>query len=441
MDQPQLISVLRFSIQLFLSESVFLIGMPRRRLFSLRVILSLLCYAFAGTGYYKLLYSLPINAVFPFITLWIGLFILSLCVIIICYDISFTELLFIGVGGYATEHIAFAAAKMVQFKTGLNENVLGPWWEYLLFRLLPYLLCSILLYFCVIRKNHERKNAGNTDIRILLLALVILFTAVVLSGLSDYPKIVPAQALYRNIICPLYSMVCAVLVIMLEFYFSRENRLTRERETMEQLLLMSYAQQKSSKEAIDIINVKCHDLKHQMRLLTRIDDEAERHQYIDEMRQAVSIYDATYHTGCEALDYILREKTLLCDEYGISLSCMADGSVLHFMGAPDIYALFGNILDNALESARKEQNPQKRLISFRLNRQGKMIHIHVQNTCPDAPQFLDGLPVTTKADTDHHGYGVRSIRYIVEKYQGELLMRVKENRFLLDILIPESDRF
>ena len=368
MDQTQLISVLRFSIQLFISEAVFLIGVPRREKFALRLALSLAGYGIASVGCYELMDSFPETMVVPYILLWMCLFALSLGVIITCFDISFTELLFIGVGGYATEHTAFAAAKVIQYATGMYEERIGAVWEYILFRLLPYILVAGLMYFCVIRRNRRKGDVEKRDIRMILLALVILFTAVVLSGLTDSTVVLAGRSVLRNVICPLYSLVCAVLVILIEFYFSRENRLTREREIMEQMLQMSYAQQKSSKEAIDIINIKCHDLKHQMGMLSRIDDADERHQYIDEMRQAVSIYDATYHTGSESLDYILREKTLLCDEYGISLSCMVDGSVIGFMHAPDIYSLFGNILDNAVESARKEKVPEKRLISFQMKR-------------------------------------------------------------------------
>ena len=439
MDQTNLFSVLRFSIQLFFAEGIFLIGMPRRDQFGLRMALSLIGYGIAATGCYELMSLLPKNIAFPYIMLWFSLFILSLCVIIFCFDITFTELLFIGVGGYATEHMAFAAARVIQYATGMYEETIGVIWDHLLFRVLPFVLTPALIYLCVIRREKKNGDMSQKDIRMLILALIIQFTAVVLSGFTDLTMMASGYSVLGNVICPLYSLVCALLVILIEFYFSRENRLTQEREVMEQMLQMSYAQQKTSKEAIDIINIKCHDLKHQMGILTRIDDADERHQYIDEMKQAVSIYDATYHTGCESLDYILREKTLLCDEYGISLSCMVEGKSISFMTAPDIYSLFGNILDNAIESARKEKVQDKRLVSFRLNRQGKMIHIHEDNACTDSLQFLNGLPVTTKEDKNNHGYGVRSIRYIVEKYRGEMLMRVRDGRFLLDILLPEEE--
>lgn len=439
MDQMQFISIFRFTIQLLISEAVFLIGIPRRKDFPVRLFCSAVCYSLSAAAYYKMILS-PGPVMATYIALWILLFGLSLCVIFACFDVSFEETLFIGVGGYATEHIAFAVTKIVQYITGMDAEAIGVIPEYLLFRLLPYILAAALVYFFVIRKNRRQTEAEQKDKRLIILAMVILFTAIVLSGITDSLSGIWRQSLLGQVICPLYSMVCAVLVILIEFFFSRENRLTREREIMEQMLQMSYAQQKSSKEAIDIINIKCHDLKHQMGLLTRIDDKEQRHQYIDEMRRAVSIYDASYQTGCESLDYILREKTLLCDEYEITFSCMADGGTLGFMEAPDIYALFGNMLDNAIESAQKEPIPQKRCVSLRMNRQGQMVHIHIENTCPDHPRFIDGIPVTTKADQQNHGYGVRSICYIVKKYQGQILMRVRDGRFLLDIVLPEDGK-
>ena len=165
-------------------------------------------------------------------------------------------------------------------------------------------------------------------------------------------------------------------------------------------------------------------------------NEARALEYIEEMRKAISIYDATYHTGCEALDYILREKTLLSDEHHIVFSCMADGEALSFMNTTDIYALIGNALDNALERTIQEEEKQ-RIISLRIHQRGQMVLLHLENTCSETPDFKEGLPVTTKTDKNYHGFGVKSMRYIVRKYDGEMLMRVQEGKFILDIAFPK----
>ena len=47
----------------------------------------------------------------------------------------------------------------------------------------------------------------------------------------------------------------------------------------------------------------------------------------------------------------------------------------------------------------------------------------------------DGLPLTTKNDHNSHGYGMKSIRYIVEKYNGNLIIDCNNNIFVLSILL------
>lgn len=267
----------------------------------------------------------------------------------------------------------------------------------------------------------------------VLMSFLILFSAIILSVYSD--NILTYDNALTEIVCPAYGLLCSLLILSMEYYVFRENRLTREKSVMEQLLQIAEIQKESTKEAIDIINIKCHDLKHQMKVLMNMEDREERKEYIEEMRRAVSIYDAAYHTGCESLDYILREKTLISNEYQVAFSCMADGAALSFMHPADLYALMGNALDNALESVIREEEG-KRVISLKISRHGNMVSIQLENTCSRNVEFEDGMPVTDKEDKRYHGFGVRSIRYVVEKYNGEFQMRVRNGCFRLDILLP-----
>ena len=59
---------------------------------------------------------------------------------------------------------------------------------------------------------------------------------------------------------------------------------------------------------------------------------------------------------------------------------------------------------------------------------------HVDNYCSEQLTFEDGLPVTSKKDKAYHGFGVKSIKYIVDKYKGDILMQAVEQRFQVDIL-------
>lgn len=437
MGTTQFITCIRFSIQLFIGESVFLAGKPGRERFGLRAAVAIISYAALTGVYFSLLKRIPGDFATVKVCFYMGLFALSMAGIWFCYDLLLVELLFVGTGGYAAEHIAYMAGRILQYVTGMYPEKIGVIWENFIFRFLIYVLVSGFIYLLVVRKNREKGEIREKDARLVWLAMLILFSSIILSVPSSQASLVPVRTALSEIICPLYGILCCFLVVMLEYYVFRENRLSREKETMEQLLQIANAQQKSSKEAIDIINMKCHDLKHQMKNLLEVEDAGERSEYIKEMRRAVSIYDATYHTGCEALDYVLREKTLLSDEYQVAFSCMVDGAAIAFMHSADIYALMGNALDNALEAVAREP-VQERIISLRIHRRGQMVCIHLENTCSHVPEFSDGLPVTGKEDKNYHGFGVRSIRYIAQKYHGEVLMRAQGGRFYLDVLLQEQ---
>ena len=79
---------------------------------------------------------------------------------------------------------------------------------------------------------------------------------------------------------------------------------------------------------------------------------------------------------------------------------------------------------------------EKRLIHLAVYSKKDFLMICCENYCPREVKFRDGLPVTTKQDADYHGYGVKSIRYTAQKYGGSVTMEVRDQWFVLNILIP-----
>ncbi len=375
--------------------------------------------------------------VLPYALFYLGAALMSFVLVWGCFDIRFMELVFIIAGGYATEHMCFAFSRISLYVLGYEYTLYGSFAHLLITRYLIYIAGAAVIYILVIKGNKDKGGLEMVDARIIFLTLILLLTAIIMSICWSQPREY-IGTLMGEVICPAYSFLCSAFVLLMEYYILRENSMKREQEMMEQLIRISDSQQKSAKEAIDIINIKCHDLKHQIRALAKMEDSRTRSDYLQEVQEAVSIYDATYHTGCKALDYVLREKTLLFNEYQVQFSCMANGEVIMFMTSADIYALMGNALDNALERVLQEEE-NERIISLHIKSRGQMILIHLENRCSQEPLFQDGLPITDKEDKKNHGFGVRSIRYIAEKYDGELLMHVKNGRFFLDILLPQPN--
>ena len=211
-----------------------------------------------------------------------------------------------------------------------------------------------------------------------------------------------------------------------------------EKEYLRKLLHMQKEVYRVSAESVELINQKYHDLKHHIRLLRSELGSEEKLRYLDELEQDIRSYEAQNKTGNKVLDTLLTAKSLVCQSLGITVTCVADGKELDFMRPTDLSVLIGNALDNAIEGVRKIEDPEKRLIHISVTRQKSFVRFRVENCCEEELRFADGLPLTRK-DARYHGYGMKSIRSIVEKYEGSMTVKAQDGWFELRILFPRAE--
>lgn len=229
--------------------------------------------------------------------------------------------------------------------------------------------------------------------------------------------------------------ILVAVILYLESELFKKSALQKEIDMMNLLWKKEKEQYLLSKENIALINQKCHDLKHQIRALrgTRSED---MDQYLAEIEESVQIYEAIVKTGNEVLDTILTEKSLYCKERGITISCVADGRLMSFIHTVDLYAILGNAIDNAIEAVEKFKHEEKRQIDVLIYQKQKFLVINIINPMKDTLIYEEELPVTTKKDTNYHGYGLRSIKHLVKKYDGVLTVKEEDGCFSLVMLIP-----
>lgn len=105
------------------------------------------------------------------------------------------------------------------------------------------------------------------------------------------------------------------------------------------------------------------------------------------------------------------------------------------MSVTDIGSLFGNALENAIQAVQKLDNPDDRIISLKVEEKGGMLLIRVENSYAETLEFDGELPKTTKEDNGYHGFGLKSIRMVAERYGGVMRIQAGE-QFVLTVLIP-----
>ncbi|MCD8308109.1 MAG: ATP-binding protein [Clostridia bacterium] len=233
----------------------------------------------------------------------------------------------------------------------------------------------------------------------------------------------------------IYVLWCLLNIILMGREYSDLSKSFRVHEQK----IMDEMKEKQYKELlanIDVINIKCHDLKRYVRELEEKGGlPGGKDGYLGEISSALSSYDSISNTGNHDLDFVLTEKKLICDRNSICFDYVIDARDLGFMTGFDIYMLFDNALENAIEASEKEDE-DKRVISVHVGRESDLIYIEISNHCSSAPAFADGLPVTSKEGDNNHGYGSLSIRRIVQKYSGYAEFRYSRKYFVLNAFMP-----
>ncbi len=415
-----------FFFELTVSMAMFTWWVKRREHFAMRLI-GYLCAAVIFSLIWQVFVPYVVWSIILRCFAFYGLCLLGLR---FCLNLNWDQSLFYAVAAIALQHTVFCASRMIAMQFTKPNGTFNP--DILN---IAYPIAEIpvgILAYILFAKPLKERLPYVTGSRFLMLTVGILLSVNVFSCLFDWymADITFPDAAYA-LFMMLRIVVCMFLLLMLREIVDRENA-EHNGEVLQQLLYQQKSQLESDKETIDLINVKTHDLKKQLSMLGgRISQEE-----IDGLKQLVDIYDSSVHTGNETLDVLLANKSLLCEQKGIQFDRMIDGSQLSFMKPSDIYAMFGNALDNAIEATLKIEDPAQRLIRMKVRTSRGMLVIHMSNPFAGELRFHEGLPQTTKDDRRYHGFGTRSIRMITEQYGGVMDIHTDERNFVLDILIP-----
>lgn len=208
----------------------------------------------------------------------------------------------------------------------------------------------------------------------------------------------------------------------------------RANENMQTFIHNKMQYYRMSREGIASLQLKCHDLKHQIAAIRSKIGKDNFEKYIDRLEDSIIEYGTLVECGNEALNVVLTEKNILCSSCNVKFSYMIDGTLFDFMSEMEIYSLFGNALDNALESCGKLEDPQKRVISLKADERGDWIVLHVENFYDEKLTMVGGMPITTKGESGH-GFGLRSIQEIAGKYGGVASVQTENHIFKLNVLM------
>lgn len=244
-----------------------------------------------------------------------------------------------------------------------------------------------------------------------------------------------------NVILKYYALgmisyfLCIAIIFVFIFFLSLvvslcvSNAKYYEKNLEQSLRLEAYDYEDKYIDAITERTVEYNKLRHDMKnhfdIVERMINTSHIQEAKDYMEQISFDQGEHYvHVNHLVLNYILSNKTKLAKSHGIDLCSVIIGKPVTFIADVDYSILVGNLLDNAIEATiEAKENEVNLCLSFYEDR----FVIEVKNCVVDKPKSKQLL--TNKKDKSKHGIGLKNIKDIVEKYNGQDVIEVNGNVF------------
>lgn len=420
--------------ELIIAEGLFLATMKRRKYFSLRLIAAIVS-SVAFAYFFPNFSDHPLYMSFTFISI----FVFTLIAMKFVFAESILKLSYCAVAGYTVQHLAYQANNVATVAMAGSSNVsmgmygqsFAPTFSNPFFTIIYFFLFIAIYFFAyyLFARKLKDQNFEMPSVFAFILVALLLVVDVVLNALA----VNLLKSNVGTVLSGVYNIVCCILGLFLQFEVLVRFELQTQLRMNEIVRRLERERFSAIKEATETINIKCHDLKYRVRALKsgNIDTDSAT----EDIEAAVDEYSVFAFTGNSALDIVLTETNRACRKNNIRASYMADGKLISFMKDEDVYSLFYNLLDNAVE-ALLDAPEGKRTMGLRIeNRLGSLVSVTVYNFCGDKKlEFSGGLPKTTKEREDIHGFGLKSVKRICDKYKGTLDITLEDGFFTVNIL-------
>lgn len=425
-------------LELFCCVVFFTVSFKRRKYFLLRLLICFPMYVIYPLTILKLYNRSFISYIFQTFIIYLAIFLY----LVVLFQERYEELILCLCAGIATQIIIarsyegflllFERNPYVEYSIFGNVSATNLLWYFLSWVIFFgfRLFLAFILAFIFRRRHASIQNPKLLRFTLLFSIGITLITIPINAISHSLEGNVPSL----DVIIRIYACLYAFMVLITRTGILEQNYMQQELQTMKELIHSENKQYNTIRNDIDMINMKCHDIKHQLAQFEgRITDEE-----LQALNEAVQIYDSTLKTGNTVLDAILYKKQLICEKEHIKLSCIADGSCLSFFSNSHLYSLLNNAIENAIEAVSQLKNTEKRIISIVIAKENGLNVIHVTNYFDGESFTKDGTLITKKSDSTHHGFGLKSIQFITEQYNGNVNYKIEDDIFYLNLYYPEQ---
>ena len=191
----------------------------------------------------------------------------------------------------------------------------------------------------------------------------------------------------------------------------------------------------SIQDELDLERIRVHDVKQHFVVLQAYEKEkdwGQLHQYLEKIAGQFAETKMPICTGNRIIDLVLYHKKQEAEQKNIDWKLHTVKLQDLPMEEHEIVSFMGNLLDNAIEACERMEGGE-RWILIQISRQKQILNIEISNSIGQAPKEKDGEFISSKENKKRHGYGSKSVRRIVERYDGEIFYQIQKGQFCVRV--------
>lgn len=305
----------------------------------------------------------------------------------------------------------------------------------ILSKLLALLLILVLKNFF---KNEKIKHLP-TGYYILMILLPIGSVYIVYNIFYLCHEVQKTNALWISIISLLIVLVINLIIFKIYILLANEFE-TKHQNSIYSQQINAFEKYNYEREKMELAFRKTrHDFKQHYTIIYELLKQGNSEKakaYMEQLSFNNSTTDkTTLKTGNIIIDSLVNSKFSDLDNTDIQLTMDINiPSQLPFAAA-DLGITFGNIIDNALEAVSRLQDTRKEIKLFALYEKNTLIITCINTYSGHITTNASGELMTQKEDAANHGYGIRSVQTIADKYHGAVNVSYDERTFTIKVLL------
>lgn len=314
------------------------------------------------------------------------------------------------------------------------------------FAMISSIITIKLIEFVILTiiKQISKIQVRKISLKVFGAFIIIPIATIGLTVLIPYIRVGGDEFTLRDVAMIVLYLILLCGNIILFYVFTKYSQL-QEQKLLLEISQAKYDERKNWHDKEESIErnykEKIHDIKYylkQIGIYLEEGREGKIREVLDSLQMGIHKEEKNIICANHFLNILLGDFKREAEKEKVVTEVFVEaGFKIEFMKEIDITSLFGNLLDNALEAARKCENG-KIWIDLYMQNDGNFAVFRIKNTYRGAIIQNDGRFVTTKEEKSIHGIGLRNVNRIVASYNGYIEREYDGKYFETMVVIPKT---